>query len=230
MRRRDAGGNALVVPEKALIQVQGTYSLAVVGAGQQGAAAHASRSARAPGTQRIVNGGRRTRATTSWSRACRRSRDGAVVPRRCAARERAAASAPPPGATGQDRGGADVMSAFFIRRPIVAMVIAILTVLIGAVSLLGLPIAQFPQIIPPQINLDDHVHRRRRADHRAVGGDADRAADQRRRQHALHPVDQRQRRHDEPGRDVRRRHQHRHRQRAGQQPLLAGAAVPARRT
>ena len=33
------------------------------------------------------------------------------------------------------------------------MVIAILTVLIGAVSLLGLPIAQFPSIIPPQINL-----------------------------------------------------------------------------
>jgi HAE1 family hydrophobic/amphiphilic exporter-1 len=46
-----------------------------------------------------------------------------------------------------------VISSFFIRRPIVAMVIAILTVLIGAVSLLGLPIAQFPQIIPPQVNL-----------------------------------------------------------------------------
>jgi HAE1 family hydrophobic/amphiphilic exporter-1 len=46
-----------------------------------------------------------------------------------------------------------VISAFFIRRPIVAMVIAIVTVLIGAVSLVGLPIAQFPQIIPPQINL-----------------------------------------------------------------------------
>jgi HAE1 family hydrophobic/amphiphilic exporter-1 len=46
-----------------------------------------------------------------------------------------------------------MISGFFIRRPIVAMVIAILTVLIGAVSLLGLPIAQFPQIIPPQINL-----------------------------------------------------------------------------
>ena len=45
------------------------------------------------------------------------------------------------------------MSAFFIRRPIVAMVIAILTVLIGVVALLGLPIAQFPQILPPQINL-----------------------------------------------------------------------------
>src|SRR5580692_6558829 len=45
------------------------------------------------------------------------------------------------------------MSAFFIRRPIVAMVIAIITVLIGAVALLGLPISQFPQILPPQINL-----------------------------------------------------------------------------
>ncbi len=33
------------------------------------------------------------------------------------------------------------------------MVIAILTVLIGAVSVLGLPIAQFPQMIPPQVNL-----------------------------------------------------------------------------
>lgn len=32
MRRRDVGTNALVVPENALIQVQGTYSLAVVGA------------------------------------------------------------------------------------------------------------------------------------------------------------------------------------------------------
>src|SRR5512142_1417708 len=45
------------------------------------------------------------------------------------------------------------MSEFFIRRPIVAMVIAIVTVLIGLVSLLGLPVAQFPQILPPQINL-----------------------------------------------------------------------------
>ncbi|MDB4974240.1 MAG: efflux system, inner rane transporter CmeB [Myxococcaceae bacterium] len=45
------------------------------------------------------------------------------------------------------------ISAFFVRRPIVAMVIAIVTVLLGLVSLFGLPIAQFPQILPPQINL-----------------------------------------------------------------------------
>jgi membrane fusion protein (multidrug efflux system) len=35
LRRQDAGVNALVVPEKALIQVQGTYSLAILGAGNK---------------------------------------------------------------------------------------------------------------------------------------------------------------------------------------------------
>ena len=43
------------------------------------------------------------------------------------------------------------MSKFFIRRPIVAMVIAILMVIAGVVSLLGLPTAQFPNIVPPEI-------------------------------------------------------------------------------
>ncbi len=45
------------------------------------------------------------------------------------------------------------MSKFFIRRPIVAMVIAILTVVVGAVSILSLPVAQFPNIVPPEIML-----------------------------------------------------------------------------
>jgi len=43
------------------------------------------------------------------------------------------------------------MSNFFINRPIVAMVIAILTVIGGLVSLFGLPLAQFPKIVPTQI-------------------------------------------------------------------------------
>ncbi|HUX66861.1 MAG TPA: efflux RND transporter permease subunit, partial [Terriglobales bacterium] len=43
------------------------------------------------------------------------------------------------------------MSPFFIRRPIVAIVIAIITVLAGLVVLRGLPEAQFPDIVPPQI-------------------------------------------------------------------------------
>src|SRR4029450_8636554 len=43
------------------------------------------------------------------------------------------------------------MPAFFVRRPIVAIVIAIVTVLVGLVSMQRLPIAQFPDIVPPQI-------------------------------------------------------------------------------
>jgi HAE1 family hydrophobic/amphiphilic exporter-1 len=43
------------------------------------------------------------------------------------------------------------VSKFFIRRPIVAIVIAILTVIIGAVSLLSLPTSQYPNIVPPEI-------------------------------------------------------------------------------
>jgi hydrophobic/amphiphilic exporter-1 (mainly G- bacteria), HAE1 family len=42
------------------------------------------------------------------------------------------------------------MANFFIRRPIVAMVIAILMVLIGIVAMLRLPTAQFPNIAPPE--------------------------------------------------------------------------------
>src|ERR1051325_3249610 len=45
------------------------------------------------------------------------------------------------------------MSKFFINRPIVAIVIAILTVIVGAVAVVGLPVAQFPQIAPPEIQI-----------------------------------------------------------------------------
>jgi HAE1 family hydrophobic/amphiphilic exporter-1 len=45
------------------------------------------------------------------------------------------------------------MANFFIRRPIVAIVIAILTVIVGAISIATLPVAQFPQIAPPEIRL-----------------------------------------------------------------------------
>src|SRR5579862_2396274 len=45
------------------------------------------------------------------------------------------------------------MSKFFINRPIVAMVIAILTVIIGAISIIRLPVAQFPNIVPPEAKI-----------------------------------------------------------------------------
>ena len=45
------------------------------------------------------------------------------------------------------------MANFFIRRPIVAMVISILMVIIGVISMLRLPTAQFPNIAPPEIQV-----------------------------------------------------------------------------
>ncbi|HTQ50432.1 MAG TPA: efflux RND transporter permease subunit, partial [Candidatus Acidoferrales bacterium] len=46
------------------------------------------------------------------------------------------------------------MAKFFINRPIVAMVIAILMVIVGLVAMLSLPIAQFPNIADPQIQVN----------------------------------------------------------------------------
>ena len=45
------------------------------------------------------------------------------------------------------------MSEFFIRRPIVAMVISIFTILLGFLTLRGIPIAQYPEITPPMIKI-----------------------------------------------------------------------------
>src|SRR5580698_297359 len=43
------------------------------------------------------------------------------------------------------------MAKFFINRPIVAIVISILMVIVGSVSILSLPSAQFPNIVPPEV-------------------------------------------------------------------------------
>ena len=45
------------------------------------------------------------------------------------------------------------MGSFFVRRPIVAMVIAIVTVIVGILSLLGLPTEQYPNITPPVVQV-----------------------------------------------------------------------------
>jgi HAE1 family hydrophobic/amphiphilic exporter-1 len=45
------------------------------------------------------------------------------------------------------------VGAFFVRRPIVAIVIAILMTMAGAVAMSKLPTAQYPDIVPPQIKV-----------------------------------------------------------------------------
>ncbi len=46
-----------------------------------------------------------------------------------------------------------MFSRFFIERPILANVIAIVTILIGAVALLKLPVSQYPEITPPTVQV-----------------------------------------------------------------------------
>jgi len=45
------------------------------------------------------------------------------------------------------------MAEFFVRRPIVAMVIAIIIMILGLVALGRLPVAQYPEITPPMVNV-----------------------------------------------------------------------------
>src|SRR5271156_914614 len=45
------------------------------------------------------------------------------------------------------------MSKFFINRPIVAMVISIVMVIIGAITILTLPVALCPNIVPPEVQV-----------------------------------------------------------------------------
>src|SRR5215470_14404895 len=45
------------------------------------------------------------------------------------------------------------MSEFFINRPIVAIVISIVLVLVGTLAVLSLPVAQFPNIAPPEVQV-----------------------------------------------------------------------------
>ena len=45
------------------------------------------------------------------------------------------------------------MSRFFINRPIVAIVISLLTVIVGAITVATLPVSQFPSIAPPEVQV-----------------------------------------------------------------------------
>ena len=126
------------------------------------------------------------------------------IPRRCAPRddngiasrndichpERSEGSLWCPGATDLDL----VLAKFFIERPVLANVIAFVTMLMGGVALGVLPVAQYPPITPPTIQVTASYPGANLAHRRRHGRAADRAAGQRRRGHALHAVD----------RDVRR--------------------------
>src|SRR5579859_6348246 len=46
-----------------------------------------------------------------------------------------------------------MISRFFIDRPVLANVLAVVIVLIGAVALYMLPVAQYPNVVPPTVSV-----------------------------------------------------------------------------
>ena len=46
-----------------------------------------------------------------------------------------------------------MISKFFIERPVLANVLAVLMIVIGGVALLSLPVAQYPNVVPPTISV-----------------------------------------------------------------------------
>ena len=120
-----------------------------------------------------------------------------------------------------------MISKFFIDRPVLANVLAIVMVLIGGVALFTLPVAQYPNVVPPTVSVTTSYPGRQRGYRDEHRGAADRAAGQRRAGHALHAVDQRVRRHVFADRDLRDRHRPELRAGAGAEPRLRGDGVAA---
>ncbi len=119
------------------------------------------------------------------------------------------------------------MANFFIRRPIVAIVISILMVLMGLFSLTGLSIEQYP--IPGAAFDPCHgdLPGRFRGGGGTIGGDADRAGSERRRQDDLHEVVEHQRRPHAARRQLRSRRRPGHGQRADAKSGLVGSGAAA---
>ena len=77
---------------------------------------------------------------------------------------------------------------FFIDRPIFAAVISIMITLAGGIAVFELPLAQYPPIAPPTVNVNCTYPGASAEVVAETVARADRAAGQRRREHALHVV------------------------------------------
>ena len=117
-----------------------------------------------------------------------------------------------------------------ITRPILAMVMSIVLVIVGAIAYTTLPVAEYPQVAPPTVVVTTHLPGRLRANRVRHRCRPDRAADQRRRGHAvsLQPGDLERPAHDY--RYLQTRHRSRQGPGAGAEPRRDRAAATARRS
>ena len=122
------------------------------------------------------------------------------------------------------------MARFFIDRPVFAMVIAIVIVILGAVAIPGLPISAYPQVVPPSVQVTANLSGRQRAGSGKDRRAAHRGATGRAGRHAVLPVHQRQQRPARHQRHLQAGHQSRYRDGADAEPRQRRAAPPAARS
>ncbi len=102
------------------------------------------------------------------------------------------------------------------------MVISIIMVIVGVVSFVGLPVAQYPNIVPPEIAVNTTYVGADALNGGTVRRNAHRAADERRGSHELHVLPECEQWDDEV--DGQLRHQHRSEHRSGVDPDAAIAS------
>ena len=128
---------ALLVPQRAVSELQGSYQVAVVD-GENKVSIRTVEVGDRVGTQWIIADG---------------LKPGDRVVAEGVQKVRPGMQVNPKPSVPQRRREGNPMSKFFINRPIVAMVISIVMVIVGAVTMLSLPVAQFPNIAPPEIQV-----------------------------------------------------------------------------
>ena len=120
------------------------------------------------------------------------------------------------------------LSKFFIDRPIFAGVLSVLIFVAGLIALRVLPIAEYPEVVPPSVVVRaQYPGANPKVIAETVATPLE-ESDQRRRGHALHGQPGDDRRPDAADRHVPSRHRPRQRAAAGAEPRRAGRAAAAR--
>ena len=120
-----------------------------------------------------------------------------------------------------------MLSSIFIDRPRLAVVISIVITIAGLIALTQIPIAQFPDIVPPQITVTANYAGASAEVVEATVAQPIEVARHRRRQHDLHEVDQRQRRQLHAERHFHGRHRSGSQHRQGAEPRRPGRGAAA---
>ncbi|MGT2479438.1 efflux RND transporter permease subunit [Methylobacterium oryzae CBMB20] len=111
-----------------------------------------------------------------------------------------------------------MFSAIFVDRPRLSVVIAIVTSIAGALALFTIPVAQYPDIVPPQVSVTTTYPGASAEVVESTVAQPIRVSGRGRRQDDLHEERQRQRRQLHAHRVLRARHRSGHQRRQRQQP------------